>query len=132
MTKCPDRRALPRVPVSGMTATLRVSGHFGSQEAAVVEFNRESVTLLLIEPIRSSRPIYVSLCKPPLRLDGIVGAIHNLRPSESGGYRCGVQFRTTSRLQFDREATESALLQLERSLAPDDNPVSVRRGHGVT
>ena len=118
MTKCPDRRAIPRFPVTGMTATLRVSGHFGRQDATVIDFNREGATLLLPEPVPSSRPIYVSLLKPPLRLDGIVGAIHNCRPSEGGGFRCGVQFRTTSLLQFDRESTELELIRLEISLAP--------------
>src|SRR5262245_36367998 len=84
MTKCPDRRAIPRFPVTGMTATLRVSGHFGRQDATVIDFNREGATLLLPEPIPGSRPIYLSLLKPPLRLDGIVGAIHNCRASEGG------------------------------------------------
>jgi PilZ domain len=122
MTKCPDRRAIPRFPVSGMTATLRVSGHFGRQEATVLDFNREGATLLLPDVIPSSRPIYISLVMPPMRLDGIVGAIHNFRRVEGGGYRCGVQFRTTSMLQFDRETTERALLQLERSLAQPPDP----------
>jgi hypothetical protein len=118
MTKCPDRRAIPRFPVTGMTATLRVSGHFGRQDATVIDFNREGATLLLPEPIPTSRPIYLSLLKPPLRLDGIVGAIHNCRPTETGAFRCGVQFRTTSLLQFDRESTERELIRLEIALAP--------------
>ena len=118
MTKCPDRRAIPRFPVTGMTATLRVSGHFGSQDATVIDFNREGASLLLPEPVPSSRPIYLSLLKPPLRLDGIVGAIHNCRPFAAGGFRCGVQFRTKSLLQFDRESTERELIRLEISLAP--------------
>lgn len=124
MTKCPDRRAVPRFPVAGMTATLRVSGHFGRQSATVLDFNREGVTLLLEEAIRTAKPIYLSLIKAPLRLDGIVGAIHNCRPSEGNMFRCGVQFRTASQLQFDREATDAALLDLERSLAPrTDGPI---------
>jgi hypothetical protein len=116
-----------------MIATLRVSGHFGRQGATVLEFNREGATLLLVEPLRTSKPIYLSLSRPPWRLDGIVGAIHNLRPSECGGFRCGVQFRTTSRLQFDRESTEQALLELERSLVPGAEPdgVLMQRDEGA-
>jgi hypothetical protein len=118
MTKCPDRRAIPRFPVTGMTATLRVSGRFSRHDATVIDFNREGATLLLSEPVSASRPIYLSLAKPPLRLDGIVGAIHNCRPAADGGYRCGVQFRTRSLLQLDRESTERELIRLEISLTP--------------
>jgi len=131
MTKCPDRRALPRIPVVGMTATVRVSGRFVRQSATVVDFNREGATLRLDTALRTEKPVYVSVSKPPLHLDSIVGVIHNCRPAEDGGFRCGVQFRTGSRLQFDREATEAMLREIERTLQ-DSSPQPEHLRHRAT
>ena len=46
----------------------------------------------------------------------LVGVVHNsLRHQD--GYRCGIRFRTQSNAQFDRQAVERQLIEIEGMIA---------------
>ncbi len=73
------------------------------------------------QPLAKDRTVYLSLCCGEVRVDNLVGVVHNC-VHRSGRYRSGIRFRPSSELQRDREQVEALLACLEASLATE--PVS--------
>lgn len=70
------------------------------------------------QPLAKDRTVYLSLCCGEVRVDNLVGVVHNC-VRRSGRYRSGIRFRPSSELQRDREQVEALLACLEASLATD-------------
>jgi hypothetical protein len=107
-----ERRVAPRFVSDGLLVTIRIKGRFGRLEGLAKDFNRHGVAVVLDQPIPKDKTVYVALQSGSVRLENIIGVVHNC-VAESDGFRCGVQFRTTSELQFDRQLVEQELTILE-------------------
>ena len=116
-----DRRTFPRVTSDDLQVGLRRRGHLGQLHGSVLDFNRHGVAVLMARPLptdQENHEVVVSLRHGESRVDNIIGVVHTCF-SQEGGFRCGIQFRTQSRRQFDREQIETALLNLESGFAAD-------------
>lgn len=111
----PDRRTLPRFAGQHLEVGLRQRGRLTRTRATVLDFNRFGIAVLLREPLEKEKQIFLTLRCGAVSLDNVIGVVHNCI-SQRDGYRCGIQFRTRSDLQFDKEMVESALLQLESGI----------------
>ena len=107
-----ERRVAPRFRSDGLLVGVRVKGRFGRLEGVAADFNRHGVALVLDQPLPKEKVVYVTLSNGSLRLDNIVGIVHNC-VAQPQGFRCGVQFRTSSELQFDKHHVEHELQILE-------------------
>jgi hypothetical protein len=107
-----ERRSLPRFEGRNMEVGLRQRGRFTRSSATVIDFNRHGVALLSREPLQKEKQIFLSLRCGEVFLDNVIGVVHNCIP-QADGYRCGIQFRTRSNLQFDKDHVEHALRLLE-------------------
>ncbi len=107
-----ERRSSPRFPSDGLLVSVRRKGRLGRIEGMAQDFNRHGVALVMAQSLPKDTTVYVSLYNGSRRVDNIVGVVHNctLLGKE---YRCGIQFRTCSELQMDREATETDLAAME-------------------
>ena len=107
-----DRRSKPRYPTDGLIVSLRRRGKLHHLEAVAIDFNRHGIGLLLDQPIAKDSTVYLTLRLADAQVEDLLGVVHNCI-SLPTGYRCGVQFRTTSRLQLDQLATEANLRTTE-------------------
>ncbi len=114
-----ERRALPRLPAEGMLVRVRRKGRIGRLEGIARDYNRHGIGLVLDQPLPKDATVYISMVCGDDRLENVIGIVHNCLALD-GGYRCGIQFRTTSHLQMDRCAIELALTQLERAFGAAD------------
>jgi hypothetical protein len=112
-----ERRDRPRFSGEGVCATLRLGYRFGRVKAMVLDFNRHGMSVVTDRPLPRHGTVDLALACGPIRIDGLVGVIHNCRGLPDGSFRCGVQFRTDSRNQFDRTHIRAALHRLEELLA---------------
>ncbi|MCZ6889396.1 MAG: hypothetical protein O7H39_12945 [Gammaproteobacteria bacterium] len=125
-----DRRGLPRRPSEDLVVTLRAKGSISSFGATAVDFNRNGVTVVLDRPLPRDTQMFVAIRGHDVKIEQIVGVVHNCRRNTdptntsdtsdasdagcTGGYRCGIRFRTQSPQQFDRELVDKTLIILER------------------
>lgn len=98
---------------------VRARGHFSRKPARLLDFNRFGAALKTEQPLAKDKQLFITLKHPEVILPGVVGVVHNCI-RENDGYRCGIQFRTRSDLQLDKDRIESALARLERLLGADD------------
>ena len=111
-----DRRSLPRFSTVDVEVSVRPRGQLTHMPARLVDFNRYGVALLLAESLPKDKTVFVHLECGNASLDDVVGVVHNsLRHDD--GYRCGIRFRTQSNAQFDRQAVEQKLIELEGMIA---------------
>ena len=113
-----DRRTLPRLIGRGLAVSLRQRGRLGRTSVTVLDFNRFGIAVLVAEPLDKEKQIFLSLKCGDVRLDNVIGVVHNCIAHDNG-YRCGIQFRTRSDLQFDKDQVERALLVIEAELDLD-------------
>ena len=66
----------------------------------------DDVLALFREDHRGRYPVYET------SVDNIIGVVHNCI-AQQDGFRCGIQFRTRSELQFDKDLVENVLFDLE-------------------
>ncbi len=111
-----ERRTQPRWEASSLTACVRVRGRLGRQKADVVDFSRYGLALVTAAPLPRDKPLFLQLRLEELNIQNVVAVMHNCCTTDDG-YRCGLRFRTTSELQFDRELIESQLRRLEHRLS---------------
>lgn len=111
-----ERRAQPRWAAGSLTACVRVRGRLGRQKADVVDFSRHGLALVTASPLPRDKPLFLQLRLEDLNVQNVVAIMHNCCTTDEG-YRCGLRFRTTSELQFDRELIESQLRRLEHRLS---------------
>ena len=81
-------------------------------EGIAVDFNRHGIAIVIDQPLRQAKKIFVSIECGGTALNDIVGVVHNCIVQDQG-YRCGIQFRTRSTLQFDADEVEAKLIDLE-------------------
>ena len=107
-----ERRAGPRFRSDGLLVGVRVKGRFGRLDGVAADFNRYGVAFVLDQPLPKDKLVYVTLANGSVRIENVVGVVHNC-VAQTQGFRCGVQFRTNSELQFDVHLVERALKILE-------------------
>jgi hypothetical protein len=111
-----DRRERARFCATDLCATLRLGYRFGRVKASVLDFNRHGMSLVTDRPLPRHGTVDLALACESVRIDGVVAVIHNCRGLPDGTFRCGLQFRTDARTQFDRERIRTALHELESLL----------------
>lgn len=119
----PERRNVPRFNGHDLKVSVRQRGRIARTHSTAVDFNRFGVAVLTRDPLEKSKPVFLTLECRGVKLENVVGVVHNCI-AQGDEYRCGIQFRTQSTLQFDRNLVEQTLLQLEAELitAPGDDP----------
>ncbi len=115
-----ERRALPRYKPDGLDVEVRRSGRLARIRVEAVDFNRFGIGILVDEPIAKDKKIFLSLKHGQRVLENVVGVVHNCIPRQ-GRFRCGVQFRTRSEMQFDQDWVERVLLELEYLFNDEDD-----------
>ena len=81
-------------------------------QGIAVDFSRHGVGIVIDQPLPKDALVYLTITGKSQHIDNIVGIVHNCT-SQAQGYRCGIQFRTTSALQDDQDFVESGLDLLE-------------------
>ena len=114
-----DRRTLPRFTGDDLQIALRQRGRLSRTTASVLDFNRFGIAVLIREPLPKEKQIFLSLRCGEVHLDNVIGVVHNCIPQQDG-FRCGIQFRTRSELQFDKDLVENVLLDLELAFGYGD------------
>jgi hypothetical protein len=117
-----DRRTLQRFADQELEVDLRQRGRLSRTLVRVLDFNRFGIAVLVAEPLAKEKQIFLTLSYGELRLDNVIGVVHNCI-AQGDGFRCGIQFRTRSDLQFDNDKIEHGLLALETSLGPASQPL---------
>ena len=107
-----ERRALPRYRPAGLDVEVRRSGRLARTRVEAVDFNRFGIGILIDQPIAKDKKIFISLRHGQRVLENVVGVVHNCIP-QNGRFRCGIQFRTRSEMQFDKDWVERVLVDLE-------------------
>jgi hypothetical protein len=107
-----ERRSKPRYPTDGLLVWVRKKGRLGHLEGLAQDFNRHGLAMLIDQPLPKDATVYVSLFNDEIKLDNVIGIVHNCT-GLADGYRCGIQFRTYSELQLDKAPTERVLAILE-------------------
>ncbi len=107
-----DRRTFPRFTGDNLEVGVRQRGRLGRVSGSVLDFNRFCIALLMAQPLPKDQEVFVTLRYGKNRVDNVIGVVHTCFALDSG-FRCGIQFRTQSRLQFDKDLVETALLRLE-------------------
>ena len=107
-----DRRTFPRFSGDSLEVALRRRGRIGHLGAKVIDFNRFGIAVLTARPLPKDQEVFITLHCGDARIENVVGVVHTCF-SWVDVFRCGIQFRTTSRLQFDKEQVEAALLRME-------------------
>lgn len=107
-----ERRSKPRFNTDGLVVSVRRKGRLGRLEGMAQDFNRHGLAMIVDQPLPKDATVYVTLTGGDLKLDNVIGVVHNCIGLQQG-YRCGIQFRTCSELQLDQEMTEQELSTLE-------------------
>jgi hypothetical protein len=110
-----DRRRNPRLDGTPLDVSLRPRGRLGAIEARAVDFNRHGIAVYTSAPLAKDRTIYLSLGCGDVRVDNLVGVVHNC-VRQGNHYRSGIRFRLASDLQRDRLEVERVLACMEAAL----------------
>jgi hypothetical protein len=110
-----DRRRKPRFDGSRIAVALRPRGRLGAIPAQALDFNRHGIAVHTATPLEKDRQVYLSLRCEDVRLDNLVGVVHNC-VRQGNQYRCGIRFRPGSDLQQDKRLVEAVLAGLEEAL----------------
>lgn len=111
----PNRRRTLRLDGARLAVAVRPRGRLGAISAQAVDFNRHGIAVHTEQPLAKDRTLFLSLCCGELRLDNLVGVVHNC-VRQGDGYRSGIRFRLASELQRDRLEVEAILAGLENEL----------------
>ena len=111
-----DRRANPREPANGLLVSVRRKGHLTKLQGNAVDFSRHGVGIIVDQPLPKDATVYLTITGKSQHLDNVIGVVHNCT-SLPKGFRCGIQFRTTSELQDDKQTVESGLGELASEFA---------------
>ena len=90
-----DRRAEERLDGAHIAVALRPRGRLGAIAAEAVDFTRHGIAVHTDQPLAKDRTVYLSLCCGEVRVDNLVGVVHNC-VHRSGRYRSGIRFRPSS------------------------------------
>lgn len=117
-----DRRRAARVDGECIDVALRPRGRLIALSAEAVDFSRYGIAVRTDQPLDKDRTVYLNLRCGSVRLDNLVGVVHNC-VRRGGRYRSGIRFRPSSELQHDRTRVEELLAALEVALGAADRPV---------
>ena len=123
-----DRRNKTRYPSDGLMVYVRRKGRLGRLEGLAQDFNRHGLAVVLDQPLQKETMVYLNLCSGETKLEQIIGVVHNCI-GQDGGYRCGIQFRTSSVLQFDQAMVEQELSILEARFRAHIHPPAYTEVH---
>ena len=107
-----ERRELSRFSADGFEVDIRPRGRLARLRARAVDFNRHGIAVVTTSPLKERKSVYVTLQVGDLRLDNLVGVVHNCC-QQDGGFRSGIRFRTQAELQTDRFLVETILGRME-------------------
>jgi hypothetical protein len=110
-----ERRHSPRFDGSQVAVVLRPRGRLAAVAAHAVDFNRHGIAVHTPVPLTKDRLVYLSLRCGGIRVDNLVGVVHNC-VRQGSKFRSGIRFRPTSGLQHDKRQVEEVLAFLESSL----------------
>lgn len=111
-----ERRTKPRHDAAGLSILVRAKGRLVGLRGMVLNFNQHGLGVFLDQPLPKHSLVFMTLQSSTRRLDEIVGVVHNCT-AFAEGYRCGIQFRTDSSMQFDQDLVRATLATLEASFA---------------
>ncbi|XOV81815.1 MAG: PilZ domain-containing protein [bacterium] len=111
-----ERRFKTRYPADGLTVSVRRKGRLLQLRGLATDFNRHGIALLLNEPLAKDLQVYISLGCGDTQVHNVVGIVHNC-VALAHGYRCGIQFRTSSTDQAEQTETNLRLRLLEDQYA---------------
>ena len=107
-----ERRVRKRKVANGLLVTVRRSGHISHLEGAAVDFSRFGVGIILDQSLPKDSLVYLKIVGAAHYLDSVIGIVHNCIALDVG-YRCGIQFRTSSERQDNQQQVEASLIRLE-------------------
>ena len=107
-----DRRNRRRLEADGLLISLRRKGRLGRLTGMALDYNRHGVGLVLDQPLPKDATVYLSITGRNVHVNNVIGIVHNCISHELG-FRCGIQFRTTSGLQSDQQSIQAQLISLE-------------------
>lgn len=113
-----ERRTKPRYDAAGLGIMVRAKGRMVRLRGMVLNFNQHGLAVFLDQPLPKHALVFLTLRMASRHIEEIVGVVHNCT-AFSEGYRCGIQFRTDSSMQFDQDMVREALAVLEASFASD-------------
>lgn len=100
--------------------TLRARGRLVGITAQAIDFNRYGIAVHTDSPLDKDRVVYLNLQCGDLRLENLVGVVHNC-VRQGSIFRSGIRFRTASELQHDKPHVEAVLSALERMMNSGDD-----------
>ena len=110
-----DRRGTPRLDGTLIAVTLRPRGRLGTVTAQAVDFNRYGIAVHTESPLDKDRVVYLNLQCGDVRLENLVGVVHNC-VRRGSIFRSGIRFRPSSELQHDKPLVEALLPALEAAV----------------
>lgn len=110
-----ERRRSHRVDGRQLEVSLRPRGRLAALRVDAVDFSRHGMAVHTHQALDKDRTVYLSLRLGEIRVDHLVGVVHNC-VRRDGHFRSGIRFRPTSDLQHDRRRVEMLLGCLEDSL----------------
>ena len=115
-----ERRTKPRYDAAGLGILVRAKGRIARLRGMVLNFNQHGLAVFLDQPLPKHALVFMTLqmAMANRHIEEIVGVVHNCT-AFSEGYRCGIQFRTDSSMQFDQDSVRETLAMLEASFASD-------------
>ena len=113
-----ERRTKPRYDVAGLDILVHTQGRLARLRGMVLNFNQHGLAVFLYQPLPKHALVFQTLQMASRHIGEIIGVVHNCT-AFSEGYRCGIQFRTDSSMQFDQDMVREALALLEARFACD-------------
>ncbi len=107
-----ERRRKARFSTDSLVVAVRRKGTINKLIGVAINFNRHGVAIVLDQPLPKECTVFLSLLSGDTEVDNVIGVVHNCI-AQDNGYRCGIQFRTQSSMQFDQEFVEGRLRLLE-------------------
>ena len=111
-----ERRTKPRYDAAGLGVLVRAKGRVARLRGMVLNFNQHGLAVFLDQPLPKHALVFMTLQMAARHIEEIVGVVHNCT-AFSEGYRCGIQFRTDSSMQFDQDKVREILATLEARFA---------------
>ena len=111
-----EKRAYERLPAPGFSLELAINGHRAKALFRVIDFNTNGIAFTSEICLNSSQKVRLLIEYDKKQVGPVEGALHNCRKLKSGIFRCGIQFRTDSPDQLDRQKIIIGLKLLEDTL----------------
>jgi hypothetical protein len=114
-----EKRAYERLPASCFSLRISLNGHRVKTFFKVLDFNINGIAFTSQTCLNSNHKVRLLIEYDNMQVGPVEGALHNCRKLKSGEFRCGMQFRTDSPDQLDRQKIILGLKLLEDALRCD-------------